>query len=215
MCAVAGGIWRGCIIWETSKGRECWVASEAAEEKGDWGKGFNLPLRKVERAGCLYLVTSVRGIVSSRVLKIAISYCITVPLPQSCPPRGTHLIFSRLWPTQWRGILLQVIKGCSYEPWKLSIGQCWDQENLPEAPTEAWGSLMRIGLPTPPSFWGTWTWVRVSLHRCWLEPVLGSITGWNLNCLFLSFCAVCNTVSIRRQLQDNRINLSFLVMKVV
>ena len=36
-------------------------------------KASNLPLRKVERAGCLYLATGVRGIVSSRVLKIAIS----------------------------------------------------------------------------------------------------------------------------------------------
>ena len=42
VCADAGGIWRGCIIWETLKGRECWVASEAAEEKGDWGKAFQL-----------------------------------------------------------------------------------------------------------------------------------------------------------------------------
>lgn len=127
-------------IWETLKGRECWVASEAAEEKCNWGKAFQFaPEEGRESRMFIFSHQHQRNCFKQGVLKKPFLNCITVQLPQSCPPRGTHHVFSRPQPAQWHGILLQVMKGCSREQETVSRPMLRPRE-------PAWGAHGGVGI---------------------------------------------------------------------
>lgn len=195
-------------------------------KKSDWGKAFGFAPRKVKKAVYWYLVTRIRLIVPSRILKIAISSLyVTVQLLQICSLQGTHLLFSMPW-AQWCRIPLgskEVIHRWAMGNHMMAIQGPERACRLPV--TEVWGSLKRISLLIPPFFWGMynrefkiWTWwshcfcllkkfisilICADWNSCFAAP-LGEV--WERTASYWNVLCVCNTVRVIGKFQNNIIH---------